>query len=220
MAKTEKKPRTKIIYREKKTEKVKRAVRRAGGMFASSGVGGGFKSALPVLAGMIFAKFVQRRFGFGGSEADVATWTWKDYLLAALAGVGGGVIAHRALGMSKDIGEKFMAGGLGFAGFKAAENYLIQKSPTATKFLGEDETPQLEGMGDTNVVPLIGEVISDAAGQGWQFNGTDFVPTMQLPETAGVDAGLGALIQKTALGGIGPKTQLGEVDSYMRAYRR
>ena len=195
--------------RARRNPSVKRTVRRARRAVGALGpIEGAAKSMLPMLAGALSAKVVQRKFGGGKSELE--NWEWKDYLMGGLGTIGAGILAKSALRMSVSQQQKILEGGFVFLAMKAITTELVPKSTTAMEWLGEDG--EVWRPGDTYTSPATGETFVLGESGDWQSQ-TD-VPARLVGATIEdednevlLGEGVGPV---TALGeGVGPVTALG-----------
>jgi hypothetical protein len=102
--------------------------------------------ALPLVAGMFFAKLGAKRFGGGGSETDPTTWTWRTYL-QALAGGAVGAIAINAI--RPGWGQRVFTGAMALTLYKIVQNKLVSGNATAASWFGADNSALLDLSGDT-----------------------------------------------------------------------
>jgi len=193
--------------RARKNPSVKKTVRRARRAVGVLGpIEGAAKSMLPMLAGALSAKVVQRKFGGGPSELE--NWEWKDYLMGGLGTIGAGLLAKSALRMTQAQQQKILEGGLLYLAMKAVTTELVPKSATAMAWLGEDGNEYRPG--DT-YTSQTGETFVLGESGDWQSQTN--VPARLVGATIEDESevllgeGVGPV---TALGeGVGPVTALG-----------
>jgi len=219
MAKRKKTTRRRPARKNPSARRTVRRARRAVGMLGP--VEGAAKSMLPMFAGMLSAKVVQRKFGGGKSELE--NWEWKDYLMGALGTAGASVLSKSVLKLSAAQQQKVLEGGMFFLLSKALLTELVPMSDTAKEWLGEDgrtwragDRYVNQGTGETFVLGENGEWYdqTNVRGIGGGYDEPRLVGAAIEDEDNEVMLGEG-MTPVTALGeGMTPVTALGGLPAY------
>lgn len=109
------------------------------GLIAGLGVGAALRSQIPMLAGALGTRIVQKKWGEKDYEAD---WDMKDYMLALLGAFGTGLLVKHVFKASPATSQKVLEGGIFLVGYKALNDQVIAKSDTLKDWLAEDEDTQ------------------------------------------------------------------------------
>lgn len=114
------------------------AARRYAGVAAGSiGLVPALKNMLPMLAGVVATKLIQKKFGDGTAENK--SWTWKDYLVGALGGFGAAFISRGLFKGSPQTSQKILEGSFLFLGSKILLEEIVPMSKTAEEWLGQED---------------------------------------------------------------------------------
>jgi len=208
-----KKTKTPAKRRPRKNPSVKRTVRRARRAVGVLGpIEDAAKDMLPMSAGMLGAKVVQRKFGNGHSELE--EWDWKDYLMGGLGTLATQLGAKHILRVPAKTQKEIIKGGMFYLLTKAVLTELVPLSDTAKEWLGEDG--RVYKPGDTYVQPQTGEtfVLGESGDWAAQSNMRQMVGAVIDDEESEVLLGEG-VTPVTALGeGVTPVTSLGALPAY------
>lgn len=102
-----------------------KAYSRARSTFMGLNIPQALKDQIPMLAGMMGAKWMAKRFDPAASETDPGSWNWSSYLKAGLGAVATAIIAQN---IKRGTGQKVLSGGLAYVSFKLVQNELIADS--------------------------------------------------------------------------------------------
>jgi len=190
---------------------------------------------LPMLAGVTSAKLLQKKFGDKTSEDG--NWTWKDYLVAALGGVGASFASRALFKASPATAQKILEGSFLFIGAKILLEEVVPMSTTAQNWLGgEDEPYSITGTGEEPAYQ-IGDLFEGedgetyVLGEDWRWRPADdgnrllgedeFSPDEDSEYAPGRMGGLGEVYQPGRLGEVYQPGRLGGVpDSWIRETER
>ena len=124
-----------------------RAARRYAGLAATSiGIGPAVKNMLPMLAGVLASKVLQKKFGDKTPESG--NWTWKDYLVGALGGVGASFLSRALFKATPATAQKILEGSFLFIGAKILLEEVVPMSKTAEEWLGQNDFAPAGYLGD------------------------------------------------------------------------
>jgi len=201
----------------KRRSSYKRAASRARSTFSGLNIKGALKNQLPMMAGMLGAKWAAKRFGEAATETDPGSWNYMSYIKAAIGAIGAAVVAQN---IKPGCGQKVLEGGLLYTGFKLLENEVISQNEWATEQFGAEEYFPSEYLSGDDDGYQPGDVASNAAGTPYLL-GADY-EWQELPESG--MAGQDALKPINRLGNypsvlerVGPLGEAGDDNEYRKA---